>query len=289
MRLLRSLQDQQFSSSCRIFFPFFFHKPILSNTYRKFNQNMLSVAMYLHPEVADAARILCRWSDRDGSPCYASRGLHELRIKRKGCCLKLERWSSERQKPEPWIVLYFKVWESKFLRVQGDVGADGSTEMVLFHDVFAVLKQLCPLTIMCDPAELMLGDERKLFRGFAISLCGRRQLTNRVAAESSTMSTTTSLLSIKTRPAAPSGSRPPSGTAPSSDLPSGQLLVRYAPIFFLFSTSHPSPKSRTSPANHLQSNPKTSSPPSSSAPAVASSRGRSTSSSTPRSTSRRGS
>lgn len=69
--------------------------------------------MYLHPDVADAARILCRWTDRDGSPAYASRGLHELRIKRKGCSLKLERWSAEKQKPEPWMVLYFKTWESR--------------------------------------------------------------------------------------------------------------------------------------------------------------------------------
>lgn len=38
--------------------------------------------------------------------------------------------------------------------------------MVLFHDVFAVLKQYCPRTVMCDPEELMLGEERKLFRGY---------------------------------------------------------------------------------------------------------------------------
>jgi hypothetical protein len=38
--------------------------------------------------------------------------------------------------------------------------------MVLFHDVFAVLKQHCPHTVMCDPEELMLGEERKLFRGY---------------------------------------------------------------------------------------------------------------------------
>lgn len=42
-------------------------------------------------------------------------------------------------------------------------------EMVLFHDVFAVLKQLCPLTVMCDPEELMLGEEKKLFRGWVTS------------------------------------------------------------------------------------------------------------------------
>jgi hypothetical protein len=47
--------------------------------------------------------------------------------------------------------------------------------MVLFHDVFAVLKQLCPLTIMCDPEELMLGEERKLFRGLAISLMWKKK------------------------------------------------------------------------------------------------------------------
>ena len=42
--------------------------------------------------------------------------------------------------------------------------------MVLFHDVFAVLKQLCPRTVMCDPEELMLGEERKLFRGYVLLL-----------------------------------------------------------------------------------------------------------------------
>lgn len=42
--------------------------------------------------------------------------------------------------------------------------------MVLFHDVFAVLKQHCPRTIMCDPEELMLGEERKLFRGYVYPL-----------------------------------------------------------------------------------------------------------------------
>ncbi|OBT67905.1 hypothetical protein VE03_02435 [Pseudogymnoascus sp. 23342-1-I1] len=115
----------------------------------KFNQNMLSVVMYLHPDLSNAARLLCRWTARDGSPAYASRGLHELRIKRKGCALKLERWSVERARPEEWLVLYFKGWE----------------KMVLFHDVFAVLKQHCPRTIMCDPEELILGEERKLFRG----------------------------------------------------------------------------------------------------------------------------
>lgn len=44
--------------------------------------------------------------------------------------------------------------------------ADMNAEMVLFHDVFAVLKQHCPHTVMCDPEELMLGEERKLFRGY---------------------------------------------------------------------------------------------------------------------------
>ncbi|ELR01708.1 hypothetical protein GMDG_00084 [Pseudogymnoascus destructans 20631-21] len=115
----------------------------------KFNQNTLSVVLYLPPYPPTAARLLCRWTARDGSPAYASRGLHELRIKRKGCALKLERWSLERGKPEEWLVLYFKGWE----------------KMVLFHDVFAVLKQHCPRTVMCDPEELMLGEERKLFRG----------------------------------------------------------------------------------------------------------------------------
>ncbi|OBU01781.1 hypothetical protein VE01_00473 [Pseudogymnoascus verrucosus] len=115
----------------------------------KFNQNTLSVVLYLPPSPPTAARLLCRWTARDGSPAYASRGLHELRIKRKGCALKLERWSAERGKPEEWLVLYFKGWE----------------KMVLFHDVFAVLKQHCPRTVMCDPEELMLGEERKLFRG----------------------------------------------------------------------------------------------------------------------------
>ncbi|KFY64001.1 hypothetical protein V496_03538, partial [Pseudogymnoascus sp. VKM F-4515 (FW-2607)] len=110
---------------------------------------MLSVVMYLHPDLSNAARLLCRWTARDGSPAYASRGLHELRIKRKGCALKLERWNAERGRPEEWLVLYFKGWE----------------KMVLFHDVFAVLKQHCPRTVMCDPEELMLGEERKLFRG----------------------------------------------------------------------------------------------------------------------------
>ncbi|KFY04085.1 hypothetical protein O988_01006, partial [Pseudogymnoascus sp. VKM F-3808] len=115
----------------------------------KFNQNMLSVVLYLPPSTPSAARLLCRWTSHDGSPAYASRGLHELRIKRKGCALKLERWSVERGKPECWLVLFFKGWE----------------KMVLFHDVFAVLKQHCPHTVMCDPEELMLGEERKLFRG----------------------------------------------------------------------------------------------------------------------------
>ena len=81
----------------------------------KFNQNMLSVVMYLPPSTPTAARILCRWADRDGSPAYASRGLHELRIKRRGCALKLERWSVERRRPEGWLVLYFKGWESEFV------------------------------------------------------------------------------------------------------------------------------------------------------------------------------
>ncbi|OBT79163.1 hypothetical protein VF21_01791 [Pseudogymnoascus sp. 05NY08] len=115
----------------------------------KFNQNTLSVVLYLPPSPPTAARLLCRWTAHDGSPAYASRGLHELRIKRKGCALKLERWSVEKGKPEEWLVLYFKGWE----------------KMVLFHDVFAVLKQHCPRTVMCDPEELMLGEERKLFRG----------------------------------------------------------------------------------------------------------------------------
>ncbi|OBT91003.1 hypothetical protein VE02_00184 [Pseudogymnoascus sp. 03VT05] len=84
-----------------------------------------------------------------GSTVLFKLGLHELRIKRKGCALKLERWSLEKGKPEEWLVLYFKGWE----------------KMVLFHDVFAVLKQHCPRTVMCDPEELMLGEERKLFRG----------------------------------------------------------------------------------------------------------------------------
>ena len=70
--------------------------------------------MYLHPSDASSARLLCRWTARDGSPAYASRGLHELRIKRKGCALKLERWSVERGRPEEWLVLYFKGWESEW-------------------------------------------------------------------------------------------------------------------------------------------------------------------------------
>jgi len=55
------------------------------------------------------------------------------------------------------------------------MAANELAEMVLFHDVFAVLKQLCPLTIMCDPEELMLGEERKLFRGLAISLMWKKK------------------------------------------------------------------------------------------------------------------
>jgi hypothetical protein len=74
---------------------------------------MLSVVAYIHPDTADNARILCRWADHEGSPAYASKGLHELRIKRKRDRLELEGYCREEERPKPWLALYFKTWESK--------------------------------------------------------------------------------------------------------------------------------------------------------------------------------
>lgn len=37
--------------------------------------------------------------------------------------------------------------------------------MVLFHHAYAALKQMHPGKVECDPEELVLGSEKKLFRG----------------------------------------------------------------------------------------------------------------------------
>jgi hypothetical protein len=127
---------------------------------------MLSVIMYFHPDDPNSARLLCRWVDRDGLPTFASRGLHELCIKRQGSCLQLRRWSVQKEKAKLWAVLYFKTYESKSPFIL-DIWtkAHECTEMVLFHDTFVTLKAHCPKTILCHPEELCLGQEKRLFRG----------------------------------------------------------------------------------------------------------------------------
>jgi len=114
-----------------------------------FDGNLLSIIVYLHPDTADQPRILCRWVDHDGVPAYATRGVHELCVRRSGSSLQFRRWSAQKHKPKLWVALFFKYWE----------------KMVLFHDTFVALKARCPLTLACDPEEFVLGHEKKLFQG----------------------------------------------------------------------------------------------------------------------------
>ncbi len=71
---------------------------------------------------------------------------------RRGGKLRLESYNDVKKRPELWCVLGFKYWE----------------KMVLFHDTFVVLKATCERTEWCDPNELVLGEETKLFKGYDI-------------------------------------------------------------------------------------------------------------------------
>ena len=112
---------------------------------RPFNDNELSVVVYLDPEEEDLTRMWCRWKgtkDEGFKSKFASRGLHELRVERQGSSLVFEGYNDSKREPEEWLVLYFKHWEGEstnFFHQRWLLTR--STAMVLLHDSFAALKQ----------------------------------------------------------------------------------------------------------------------------------------------------